>query len=154
MTEFDKMCSDGGRDDRYAGGAEAGSLGDQEGASLPPAPGAEAAPIARSDEYGDLTDAVRGESVDVLAGEGRQDVPRPVLDHRDGAEAEVVASPDLEAQGDHLASPSALAAEPPWHVISSADLLAMLRRVAAGEDPEFVYLQEYANAGHEEVDSA
>lgn len=34
----------------------------------------------------------------------------------------------------------------PWHVINSADLLAMLRRCHAGEDPEMVYLEEYVNA--------
>ena len=33
-----------------------------------------------------------------------------------------------------------------WHVICSTDLLAMLRRCHAGEDPEMVYLEEYVNA--------
>jgi hypothetical protein len=40
-----------------------------------------------------------------------------------------------------------------WHVINSGDLLAMLRRVASGEDPEFVYLEEYVNADREEIES-
>jgi hypothetical protein len=31
-------------------------------------------------------------------------------------------------------------------VLNSETLLDMLRRVAAGEDPEMVYLEEYANA--------
>lgn len=39
-----------------------------------------------------------------------------------------------------------------WHVISGEDLLAMLRRVAAGEDPEMVYIEEYANAEVERVE--
>ena len=34
----------------------------------------------------------------------------------------------------------------PWHVVSATDLLAMLRRCHAGEDPDMVYLEEYANA--------
>lgn len=33
-----------------------------------------------------------------------------------------------------------------WHVINSTDLVAMLRRCHAGEDPEMVYLEEYVNA--------
>lgn len=39
-----------------------------------------------------------------------------------------------------------------WHSISSDDLLAMLRRVAAGEDPELVYLEEYVNAEHTQIE--
>jgi hypothetical protein len=39
-----------------------------------------------------------------------------------------------------------------WHVISGQDLLAMLRRVAAGEDPDLVYIEEYVNADVEKVD--
>lgn len=42
--------------------------------------------------------------------------------------------------------------QPCWHVVSSADLLAMLRRCHAGEDPDLVYLEEYVNSDHEEVD--
>lgn len=46
--------------------------------------------------------------------------------------------------------------EPPsklgWHAISGESLLAMLRRVQAGEDPDLVYLEEYANAEHEQVE--
>ena len=38
-----------------------------------------------------------------------------------------------------------------WHVISSDDMLRLLRRVAAGEDPEMVYLEEYVNAEREDV---
>lgn len=33
-----------------------------------------------------------------------------------------------------------------WWTISGEGLLAMLRRVAAGEDPDLVYAEEYANA--------
>ncbi len=33
-----------------------------------------------------------------------------------------------------------------WHVISSTDLLSMLRRCREGEDPGMVYLEEYVNA--------
>ena len=40
-----------------------------------------------------------------------------------------------------------------WHVISGEDLLAMLRRVAEGEDPDMVYAEEYVNAEHERVES-
>jgi hypothetical protein len=39
-----------------------------------------------------------------------------------------------------------------WHVISGEDLLAMLRRVQAGEDPDLVYAEEYVNAEHEQVE--
>lgn len=39
-----------------------------------------------------------------------------------------------------------------WHVISGEDLLAMLRRVSAGEDPDLVYIEEYANADIERVE--
>lgn len=37
-----------------------------------------------------------------------------------------------------------------WHVIHGDSLMAMLRRVAAGEDPEMVYLEEYVNAERED----
>lgn len=39
-----------------------------------------------------------------------------------------------------------------WHVISGECLLAMLRRCAAGEDPDMVYAEEWANADHEHVE--
>lgn len=32
-----------------------------------------------------------------------------------------------------------------WHVIAGEELLALLRRVAAGESPDLVYAEEYAN---------
>lgn len=35
-----------------------------------------------------------------------------------------------------------------WWVIESSDLLAMLRRAHAGEDPELVYVEHYANSDH------
>lgn len=38
-----------------------------------------------------------------------------------------------------------------WHVISGEDLLAMLRRVAEGEDPDLVYIEAYINAAREEI---
>ena len=36
-----------------------------------------------------------------------------------------------------------------WHVVSGEDLLAMLHRAADGEDPDMVYMEEWANAEHE-----
>lgn len=33
-----------------------------------------------------------------------------------------------------------------WWTLSGEQLLAMLKRVAAGEDPDMVYAEEYANA--------
>lgn len=39
-----------------------------------------------------------------------------------------------------------------WHVIPGEALLRMLRRVAAGEDPDMVYAEEWANADHERVE--
>ena len=42
------------------------------------------------------------------------------------------------------------AAPPAWHVIRGDQLLEMLRRVQAGEDPEMVYLEEYVNAERDE----
>ena len=39
-----------------------------------------------------------------------------------------------------------------WHVISGEDLLAMLRRVSEGEDPDMVYAEEWANAEHERIE--
>lgn len=38
-----------------------------------------------------------------------------------------------------------------WHVIPGEALLSMLRRVEAGESPDMVYAEEYANADHELV---
>lgn len=38
-----------------------------------------------------------------------------------------------------------------WHVIHEDTLLAMLRRVASGEDPDIVYAEQYVNADHENV---
>lgn len=32
-----------------------------------------------------------------------------------------------------------------WWVLKGEDLLAMLQRVQAGEDPDIVYAEEYAN---------
>jgi hypothetical protein len=39
-----------------------------------------------------------------------------------------------------------------WWAISEEDVLAMLRRVAAGEDPDAVYAEAYVNSEHEEVE--
>lgn len=39
-----------------------------------------------------------------------------------------------------------------WHVISGEDLLAMLRRVENGENPDLVYAEEWANADHEKIE--
>jgi hypothetical protein len=36
-----------------------------------------------------------------------------------------------------------------WWTISGANLLALLRRCHAGEDPDAVYMEEYANASVE-----
>lgn len=36
-----------------------------------------------------------------------------------------------------------------WWAISGEQLLDMLRRVAAGEDPDLVYAEEYAGGSHE-----
>jgi hypothetical protein len=38
-----------------------------------------------------------------------------------------------------------------WHTISGEHLLATLRRVQAGEDPDLVYAELWANAEHERV---
>lgn len=37
-----------------------------------------------------------------------------------------------------------------WWSISGDDLLAMLRRVANGEDPDMVYAEAYANGARED----
>lgn len=39
-----------------------------------------------------------------------------------------------------------------WWAISGEALLDMLRRVQAGEDPDLVYAEEYANTSHEHVE--
>lgn len=36
-----------------------------------------------------------------------------------------------------------------WWAIHGEDLLNMLRRCHAGEDPDLVYAEEYANSDHE-----
>lgn len=36
-----------------------------------------------------------------------------------------------------------------WWVISDENLLAMLRRCAAGDDPDLIMAEEYANCDHE-----
>ena len=38
-----------------------------------------------------------------------------------------------------------------WHVISGTHLLELLRRAAAGESPDLVFAELWANAEHEEV---
>lgn len=42
----------------------------------------------------------------------------------------------------------------PWWTISERSLLEALRRVAAGEDPDLVYADMYANSGHEYLGGA
>jgi hypothetical protein len=37
----------------------------------------------------------------------------------------------------------------PWWAIAGDELLTMLREVAAGEDPDVVYAEHYANSEHE-----
>lgn len=39
-----------------------------------------------------------------------------------------------------------------WHVINGERLLELLRRAAAGENPDLVYAEEWANADHERVE--
>jgi hypothetical protein len=39
-----------------------------------------------------------------------------------------------------------------WWTISEEALLDMLRRAHQGEEPEFIYAEEYANATHETVE--
>lgn len=36
-----------------------------------------------------------------------------------------------------------------WWTISGTNLLALFRRCHAGEDPDHVYMEEYANSEHE-----
>lgn len=40
-----------------------------------------------------------------------------------------------------------------WWTLSGEQLLLMLKRVAAGEDPDLVYAEEYANAKIEKADN-
>lgn len=47
---------------------------------------------------------------------------------------------------------SECAAPSPWWTINQDALLDMLRRAHAGEDPDFVLMEEYANSDHEDVD--
>jgi len=39
-----------------------------------------------------------------------------------------------------------------WHVIAGDHLLDSLRRVAAGENPDIVYAELWANAGHDDIE--
>lgn len=39
-----------------------------------------------------------------------------------------------------------------WWSIHGEDLLALLRRAAAGEDPDLLYAEAYANSTTEEVE--
>lgn len=41
-----------------------------------------------------------------------------------------------------------------WWAISGETLLDMLRRAAAGEDPDLIYAEEYVNSDHEAVPGA
>lgn len=38
-----------------------------------------------------------------------------------------------------------------WHVLSGEDLMDAMRRTAAGEDPDQVYIELWVNAEHEQV---
>ena len=38
-----------------------------------------------------------------------------------------------------------------WHVLSGEHLLALLKRCAAGEDPDMVFMELYVNARREQV---
>lgn len=39
-----------------------------------------------------------------------------------------------------------------WWTISGEGLLDLLRRVAAGEDPDLVYAEAYVHSDHEHID--
>jgi len=39
-----------------------------------------------------------------------------------------------------------------YHVISGSQLLELLRRAHAGEDPDLIYAEAWANADHEHVE--
>lgn len=53
---------------------------------------------------------------------------------------------ELMAPGPNAESDDPEFVPQPWHVINSRDLLALLRRSHAGEDPEILYLEAYVNA--------
>jgi hypothetical protein len=60
---------------------------------------------------------------------------------------------DLRREGlIRVASPDKTPPPMPWHVINGTDLLAMLRRVSEGKDPDMVYTEEYVNANRDEGD--
>lgn len=37
-----------------------------------------------------------------------------------------------------------------WHIISDLDLMALLCRAHAGENPDLLYIEEYVNADRED----
>lgn len=39
-----------------------------------------------------------------------------------------------------------------WWVVHEENMLAMMRRCYAGEDPDIVFAEEYANCEHEHVE--
>ena len=39
-----------------------------------------------------------------------------------------------------------------WDVLPGERLLELLRRAHAGEDPDLLYAEQYANADHEQVE--
>ncbi len=41
-----------------------------------------------------------------------------------------------------------------WHVIERKRLMELLRRAHEGEDPDMLYIEEYANAEHEPIPGA
>ena len=45
---------------------------------------------------------------------------------------------------------STLAEKECWHVIERKAIMELLRRAHAGEDPELLYIEAYANAKREE----
>lgn len=49
---------------------------------------------------------------------------------------------------------AALRADLGWHVISGERLLELMRRAAAGESPDPLYAEEWANADHERVEDS
>lgn len=67
----------------------------------------------------------------------------------DGTESEIAES--------ELVPPPAAALLPPptnlgWHVISGEQLMELLRRAHEGEDPDLLYVEEYANAEIERIE--
>lgn len=108
-----KLSSDGGRDDRYAGRDEAGSLGGQ--ASAAGAASAEAASSARSDQHGDLADAVgRHPSLPAVA--------------RSGSAAHTESRPLFRTRADELRDPKLMARR--------AGLWALMRGPKGGKRAE------------------